>query len=162
IAHLLPDPGQVRAPAGVRPVKKRSPAILLPASTRGRTVRSWPIQGRSRPSSPWPPAGAPPRRRAPSLPPPPPPPPPRPPASPALAPGGGAPPPAVDELPVPPALASPLPAATGCSRGFDPGDRHFGLDLVAPPGSPILASAAGVVVRTAPHPDYGQLVVLRH
>ena len=60
------------------------------------------------------------------------------------------------------ALAFPLVHAAGCSRGFDARARHFALDLATDGGTPVLAAAAGVVVRAAPHPDYGRMVVLDH
>jgi murein DD-endopeptidase MepM/ murein hydrolase activator NlpD len=56
-------------------------------------------------------------------------------------------------------LTFPLPDATGCSRGF--GARHA-LDVPAAEGTPILASAEGVVVRAAGHPSYGLAVILLH
>jgi murein DD-endopeptidase MepM/ murein hydrolase activator NlpD len=40
--------------------------------------------------------------------------------------------------------------------------RHDGLDLVAPPGTPILAAASGEVLRAQRHPQYGLMVDLDH
>src|SRR5262245_23716017 len=60
------------------------------------------------------------------------------------------------------ALAFPIPGAHECSRGFRPAEGHFGLDVPAPPGTPVLASARGVVVRASGHPTYGLAVVIRH
>lgn len=59
-------------------------------------------------------------------------------------------------------LHFPLPGAVPCSRGFLPDDRHFALDLVAPAGTPVLASAPGLVVRASSHRDYGLTVVVEH
>ena len=39
---------------------------------------------------------------------------------------------------------------------------HFGLDLAAPHGTPVLAVADGIVVSTVRKPRYGRLVVLKH
>lgn len=40
--------------------------------------------------------------------------------------------------------------------------RHEGLDFAAPPGTPILAAASGVVTRVAKDPDYGNMVDIDH
>jgi len=62
----------------------------------------------------------------------------------------------------------PLDGPVGSGFGFrsDPfnGRRalHTGLDFPAPLGSPIHAAAGGVVVSTATHPDYGQMLVIDH
>ncbi|MEQ9365270.1 MAG: M23 family metallopeptidase [Leptospirales bacterium] len=51
------------------------------------------------------------------------------------------------------------------SSGFGPrwGDEHKGLDLVAKTGTPIMASAAGVVVFAGYEPrGYGNLIVIEH
>jgi murein DD-endopeptidase MepM/ murein hydrolase activator NlpD len=41
-------------------------------------------------------------------------------------------------------------------------DTHFGIDIVAPTGTPIKASADGVVVISHRRAEYGNLVVLEH
>lgn len=69
---------------------------------------------------------------------------------------------------VAPALA--LPVHGRVSSGFGPrvdpvhGARgnHTGLDLAAPTGTPVVAAAAGTVVRAGDAGGYGQLIVLRH
>lgn len=50
------------------------------------------------------------------------------------------------------------------SSGFGPrwGAEHPGLDLVAKPGTPILASADGVVVYVGYDRGYGNMVVIEH
>jgi murein DD-endopeptidase MepM/ murein hydrolase activator NlpD len=40
--------------------------------------------------------------------------------------------------------------------------RHAGIDLRAPRGTPVLAAAAGVVLRTGRHPYAGRYVVVQH
>jgi murein DD-endopeptidase MepM/ murein hydrolase activator NlpD len=73
-----------------------------------------------------------------------------------------------DERPAPAAALDELrfPVTDGawaaCSRGFAPAERHFGLDIPAPTGTPVVASAGGEVVRAAPHAHYGLVVVVRH
>ncbi len=70
--------------------------------------------------------------------------------------------PAVPAHPENDALRYPLPGPAACSRGFSARDRHFGLDLPAPTGTPVLSSAAGVVVRASRHRDYGLVAVVQH
>jgi murein DD-endopeptidase MepM/ murein hydrolase activator NlpD len=41
-------------------------------------------------------------------------------------------------------------------------ETHFGIDIVAPKGTPIKATADGVVIYSAWQGDYGNLVVLKH
>lgn len=56
-------------------------------------------------------------------------------------------------------------SAVHVSSGFGPrwGDKHQGLDLVAKPGTPIMASAVGVVVFAGyERRGYGNLIVIEH
>jgi len=39
---------------------------------------------------------------------------------------------------------------------------HEGVDFMAPEGTPIMASAAGIVVYSGPHPQYGNMVEIDH
>jgi murein DD-endopeptidase MepM/ murein hydrolase activator NlpD len=71
-----------------------------------------------------------------------------------------------ESLRVPSAL--PVNGEVGSGFGFrvDPitgrGALHTGLDFPAEPGTPILASAGGVVLSTDWHPEYGHTVELDH
>ncbi|MCR9142561.1 MAG: M23 family metallopeptidase [bacterium] len=63
-----------------------------------------------------------------------------------------------------PAFGWPV-SAVLVSSGFGPrwGDEHKGLDLVAKPGTPIMASADGVVVYAGyERRGYGNLIVIEH
>lgn len=46
--------------------------------------------------------------------------------------------------------------------GTRSGRPHDGIDISAPQGTPIKAAAAGLVLYSAPHGTYGNLVVLKH
>jgi murein DD-endopeptidase MepM/ murein hydrolase activator NlpD len=61
-----------------------------------------------------------------------------------------------------PRATFPVPGAASCSRGFSPAERHFALDIPAAEGTPVVAARAGVVVRAAPHPRYGEMVIVAH
>ena len=69
-----------------------------------------------------------------------------------------------------PPAAFALPVHGRVSSGFGPrvdplhgaGGYHTGLDLAAPTGTPVVAAAAGTVVRAGDAGGYGQLIVLRH
>jgi murein DD-endopeptidase MepM/ murein hydrolase activator NlpD len=61
-----------------------------------------------------------------------------------------------------PRAAFPVPGAASCSRGFSPAERHFALDIPAAEGTPVVAARDGVVVRAAPHPSYGEMVIVAH
>ena len=56
-------------------------------------------------------------------------------------------------------------SAIQVSSGFGPrwGDKHQGLDLVAKAGTPILASADGIVIESKYDPrGYGNMIVIEH
>jgi murein DD-endopeptidase MepM/ murein hydrolase activator NlpD len=56
-----------------------------------------------------------------------------------------------------------LPVAGFVSRGFEPGsDGHQGIDIAGTAGSPIAASAAGIVRFAGWDETYGNVVVLEH
>lgn len=40
--------------------------------------------------------------------------------------------------------------------------QHYGVDLRAPVGTPVLAAADGTVLRVGQHPNAGQLIVVAH
>jgi murein DD-endopeptidase MepM/ murein hydrolase activator NlpD len=46
--------------------------------------------------------------------------------------------------------------------GMRQGQRHDGIDVAAPEGSPVAAAADGQVVYAGAQPGYGQVVILRH
>lgn len=50
------------------------------------------------------------------------------------------------------------------TSGFGPrgGSTHYGLDLAAPPGTPMYAAADGVVVKAGPASGFGLWVVIQH
>jgi len=48
------------------------------------------------------------------------------------------------------------------SRGFDPAVPHLAIDFVAPRGSPVRATADGVVIKVFYDTDMGNVVVLAH
>jgi murein DD-endopeptidase MepM/ murein hydrolase activator NlpD len=43
-----------------------------------------------------------------------------------------------------------------------PGGYHYGIDMYAPVGSPILAAAAGLVIAAEPMGDYGNCIHIYH
>jgi murein DD-endopeptidase MepM/ murein hydrolase activator NlpD len=55
----------------------------------------------------------------------------------------------------------PLPAA-GTILGDSTGNSGHGIDIAAPPGSPVRAAGAGIVVEVKNDPQYGQLVRITH
>jgi hypothetical protein len=68
------------------------------------------------------------------------------------------------ELPtpmVPPTVVSRFGEARS-EGGDSPGARHAGIDMRAPTGTPVLAAADGVVLRTGSAAHAGRLVVLGH
>lgn len=58
------------------------------------------------------------------------------------------------------------PIGSGFGFRYDPfhgrSALHTGLDFPAPPGTPILAAAGGVVASIEQHPEYGTLMTLNH
>ena len=60
---------------------------------------------------------------------------------------------------------SPLPGGA-VSSGFGPvegrADRHLGIDIPAPRGTPVLASASGTVVAAEERGAYGNMVIVEH
>lgn len=71
----------------------------------------------------------------------------------------------VDESLAPSGLTLPVRAYTITARFGERGShwhlRHTGLDFKAPWGTPVYAVTAGRVVKTARHPAYGKMVILR-
>lgn len=59
-------------------------------------------------------------------------------------------------------LAWPVKGALVARFGVRDGDRHDGIDLAAPEGTPVLAAADGVVLWVGSQAGYGRLVILRH
>ena len=57
-------------------------------------------------------------------------------------------------------MGMPAETVTYISRGFS--DGHAGLDLMAPPGSPIRAAAGGTVIFAGWYFDYGNIVDIKH
>jgi murein DD-endopeptidase MepM/ murein hydrolase activator NlpD len=74
---------------------------------------------------------------------------------------------AADQIPAPPAALSPPPVVSrfGEWRGEGPATRparHAGIDIRATTGTPVLAAADGVVLRTGAQASAGRLVVIAH
>ncbi|HCC20450.1 MAG TPA: hypothetical protein DEP88_04280, partial [Verrucomicrobiales bacterium] len=67
---------------------------------------------------------------------------------------------AINKLP----FAPPVTAAHRFTSGFGPrwGRMHRGIDLAAPKGTPILATADGVVTFAGTFSSYGKLVKIKH
>jgi murein DD-endopeptidase MepM/ murein hydrolase activator NlpD len=68
--------------------------------------------------------------------------------------------------PAPPAadarLRWPLQGVLYSRFGLRQGQRHDGIDLAAPEGTPVGAAAAGTVVYAGEQAGYGEIVILRH
>ncbi|WP_239331694.1 M23 family metallopeptidase [Frankia sp. CiP3] len=78
---------------------------------------------------------------------------------------------AAPRSPQPPAAADTVesgwvpPVIGTISRGFNPttgSERHLGLDIAAPLGTPIMAAAAGYVLYAGPASGFGNEIVLQH
>jgi murein DD-endopeptidase MepM/ murein hydrolase activator NlpD len=76
--------------------------------------------------------------------------------------GGGAPAAPAGHPGAPGRLAWPLEGALVGRFGVRDGDRHDGIDIAAPEGTPVHAAADGVVLWVGPQAGYGHLVILRH
>lgn len=61
-----------------------------------------------------------------------------------------------------PALRWPVKGVLYSRYGMRQGQRHDGIDVAAPEGSPVSAAADGQVVYAGAQPGYGQVVILRH
>ena len=61
-----------------------------------------------------------------------------------------------------PSLRWPLQGVLYSRFGVRQGQRHDGIDIAAPEGTPVLAAAAGTVVYTGRQSGYGAIVILRH
>jgi len=128
--------------------------LFVPGATR--VVEVPPAPGSAAPAEAEPPEAAlPPRVVKPAAPLPPavPPSPAQQPASQAAAPS---------HAPGPGGLAWPVQGALTARFGVRDGERHDGIDLAAPEGTPVAAAADGVVLWTGTQAGYGRLVILRH
>jgi len=83
-------------------------------------------------------------------------------ASPPAAPQPAAQAAAPSRAPGPGGLAWPVQGALTARFGVRDGERHDGIDLAAPEGTPVAAAADGVVLWTGTQAGYGRLVILRH
>jgi len=75
--------------------------------------------------------------------------------------------PAAEPAPLPPApvsaaLAWPVKGVLYSRFGIRSGRRHDGIDIAAPEGTVVAASALGTVIYTGEQTGYGSLVILRH
>jgi lipoprotein NlpD len=61
-----------------------------------------------------------------------------------------------------PALRWPLHGVLYSRFGVRQGQRHDGIDIAAPEGTPVVAAAGGTVVYTGRQAGYGAIVILRH
>jgi lipoprotein NlpD len=61
-----------------------------------------------------------------------------------------------------PSLRWPLQGVLYSRFGVRQGQRHDGIDIAAPQGTPVTAAAAGTVVYTGRQAGYGAIVILRH
>ena len=64
--------------------------------------------------------------------------------------------------PADPSLRWPLHGVLYSRFGVRQGQRHDGIDIAAPEGTPVVAAAAGTVVYTGRQSGYGAIVILRH
>lgn len=61
-----------------------------------------------------------------------------------------------------PSLRWPLQGVLYSRYGVRQGQRHDGIDIAAPEGTPVTAAAGGTVVYTGRQSGYGAIVILRH
>ena len=61
-----------------------------------------------------------------------------------------------------PSLRWPLQGVLYSRFGVRQGQRHDGIDIAAPEGTPVTAAASGTVVYTGRQSGYGAIVILRH
>jgi murein DD-endopeptidase MepM/ murein hydrolase activator NlpD len=64
--------------------------------------------------------------------------------------------------PADPSLRWPLHGVLYSRFGVRQGQRHDGIDIAAPEGTPVVAAAPGTVVYTGRQSGYGAIVILRH
>ena len=61
-----------------------------------------------------------------------------------------------------PSLSNIYYVAPASNRGFESGEEHLGIDVIAALGTPVIAPADGRVIKTFADPFYGNNIVLDH